>query len=147
MNLNDKELAYLQDQDFLPAKLRLMDRLGKELADLQAQLRTHIVQSALHFPAGTDLITGKISRGENYLNLPYLVLDFPRLINPENIFALRTMFWWGHEFSCTLHLQGLALDHYRNALLENLPQWRGKQIYLSVHQHPWAYYFRLTITA
>ena len=48
----------------------------------------------------------KISRGENYLGLPYLVLDYPRQFDSINIFAIRTMFWWGHFFSSTLQLAG-----------------------------------------
>src|SRR5687767_11488510 len=52
-------------------------------------------------------IPPKISKGENYEGLPYLILDYPRFFKPDNIFAVRTMFWWGNFFSTTLHLSGL----------------------------------------
>ncbi|HET6768624.1 MAG TPA: hypothetical protein VFH08_14530, partial [Chitinophagaceae bacterium] len=38
--------------------------------------------------------------------LPWLVLDNPRHFQHNNIFAIRTMFWWGNFFSVTLHLSG-----------------------------------------
>ena len=50
--------------------------------------------------------TPKIAKGENYLQLPYVLLDYPRCFDKENIFAIRTMFWWGNFFSITLHLSG-----------------------------------------
>jgi hypothetical protein len=48
----------------------------------------------------------KISRGENYKGLPWVMLDYPRVFGREDVFAIRTMFWWGHAFSVTLHLKG-----------------------------------------
>ena len=48
----------------------------------------------------------KISKGENYKGLPWVILDYPRFFGRDDIFAIRTMFWWGHAFSLTLHLKG-----------------------------------------
>jgi hypothetical protein len=48
----------------------------------------------------------KISRGENYKGLPWVMLDYPRVFGREDVFAIRTMFWWGHALSVTLHLKG-----------------------------------------
>ena len=48
----------------------------------------------------------KISRGENYRGLPWVILDYPRIFGREDVLAIRTMFWWGHPFSVTLHLKG-----------------------------------------
>jgi hypothetical protein len=61
-------------------------------------------------------ISPKISRGENYKGLPWLVLDNPRYFQHNNIFAIRTMFWWGNFFSITLHVSGKN----KNDLLKNL---------------------------
>jgi hypothetical protein len=48
----------------------------------------------------------KISRGEHYRGLPWVMLDYPRAFGREDVLAIRTMFWWGHTFSVTLHLKG-----------------------------------------
>ena len=58
----------------------------------------------------------KISRGENHEGLPYIMLDFPGIFSNENIFAVRSLFWWGNFFSITLHLKGI----YKNAYMENI---------------------------
>ena len=54
----------------------------------------------------------KISKGENYRGLPWVMLDYPRFFGREDVFAIRTMFWWGHAFSTTLHLKGKYRELY-----------------------------------
>jgi hypothetical protein len=51
-------------------------------------------------------VSPKISRGENLEGLPWVMLDYPRFFNQEDVFAIRTLFWWGNFFSITLHLKG-----------------------------------------
>jgi len=34
------------------------------------------------------------------------VLDYPRFFSREEVFAIRSFFWWGHYFSISLHLKG-----------------------------------------
>jgi hypothetical protein len=44
-------------------------------------------------------ISPKISRGEKYIELPWVMLDFPRYFqNDPGHFAMRTFFWWGNYF-------------------------------------------------
>jgi len=57
-------------------------------------------------PAALTEIPAKISRGENYEGLPYVMLDYPRCFGKEDVCAVRTFFWWGNFFSITLHLKG-----------------------------------------
>lgn len=59
----------------------------------------------------------KIARGENYGGLPYVMLDYPRYFGKEDVFAIRTMFWWGNFLSVTWHLKGKYLAEYRERLL------------------------------
>jgi len=59
----------------------------------------------------------KISRGEQYKGLPWVMLDYPRVFGKEDILAIRTMFWWGHYFSVTLHLKGAYLRTYLPVIL------------------------------
>src|ERR1700743_243634 len=59
----------------------------------------------------------KISRGEQYKGLPWGMLDYPRVFGKEDVLAVRTMFWWGHCFSLTLHLKGKYLRMYAPVIL------------------------------
>ena len=54
--------------------------------------------------------TPKISKGENYLGLPYLILDFPKKLEDENQFAVRNFFWWGNYFSTFLYFNNIRIS-------------------------------------
>ena len=68
---------------------------------------------------GVDLarLEPKISKGEQYKGLPWVMLDYPRVFGKEDVFAIRTMFWWGHCFSVTLHLKGEYMRAYMPVIL------------------------------
>lgn len=85
----------------------------------------------------------KISKGENYNGLPYVILDYPAIFQKENIFALRTMFWWGNFFSITLHLSGefkemYGRDIYTKARL--IPN----DLFVCVNDNAWQHHFEAT---
>lgn len=121
-----------------------MKIIGKvqKLMELTREELVHCVSSLQYsFPEGIDLAIGKISRGENYLNLPYMVLDYPAYFKSEDIFAYRTMFWWGNFFSATLHLEGVSLEKVREKLSSNINELTGKQIYICKGETPWQYHY------
>ncbi len=55
-----------------------------------------------YYPGSTQ--TYKVTRGENYLDMPYVVLDAPQLKSNKLAGKLRIMFWWGHYISVQLFL-------------------------------------------
>jgi hypothetical protein len=52
----------------------------------------------------------KITRGENYQLMPYMVLDYPQIKDKAFTLVMRTMFWWGHFISCQLIVQTAQLN-------------------------------------
>lgn len=143
MNFKEKELNILQDTDFLLTKSAVLDKIYKLLEDSRSELIKTVDNSNFSFPDRTDIVTGKISRGENYKNLPYMVLDYPTLFTNESSFAFRTMFWWGNFFSSTLHLEGRALDEYRKIIANNIDRLLNKNIYIGVGETPWQYHYSM----
>ena len=85
--------------------------------------------------------TAKISRGENYKGLPYLVLDYPSVFTKNNILAFRTMFYWGNFFSITLHLQGDYLTLNRDVLHSKIAQLQALELFISTGNSPWQYHY------
>jgi hypothetical protein len=69
------------------------------------------------------------------------VLDYPRYFDKENIFAVRTMFWWGHFFSCTLQLSGIYKERYMPAIIAAFDQWRSEDFYTSHNSSQWDHHF------
>jgi hypothetical protein len=141
MQLTEKELPILQKTDFLLTKATAINKIYKLLEQTRENLKGSIKNSNFSFPEGTDLSNGKISKGENYKNLPYMVLDFPALFTKETVFAYRTMFWWGNFFSATLHLEGTALNNHRDSITMNLDKLLKKNVHIGVGETPWQYHY------
>ena len=141
MHLSEKELLILQDTDFLLTKVTVLQKIHELLGHTREELKRSIQNSNFSFPDGTDLFSGKISRGENYKSLPYMVLDYPTLFSKNSTFAYRTMFWWGNFFSSTIHLEGIALNNYKKSIINNLHMLLKNDIYICVGDTPWQYHY------
>ena len=103
IQFSENELNLAVDIDFILTKNRIIEKvysLFGLLADTYVKLSVDVLpQEALSN-------SPKISRGENYKGLPYVMLDYPRFFTKKDVLAVRTMFWWGNELSITLHLKG-----------------------------------------
>ncbi len=134
-----EELDILGDSSFLLLKNSLNEKIIKLLGEIEAELRPSVEAHSFLYPADTYLKSGKISKGEQYQGLPYFMLDYPRKFTREEIFAFRTMLWWGNHFSCTLHLEGDTLlskkDHIVAKLIDE------NDLYFCVNHTPWEYHF------
>lgn len=97
--LSPAELALAQNADIILTKNALIDKVYH----LFGQLAGLYAQASLPQPLRQAEICGanpKISRGEKYEELPWVMLDYPRAFNHQRgCFAIRTFFWWGHGFS------------------------------------------------
>lgn len=140
--LSEHELQVVTDREFLLTKKIVMDKIYNLLGEVELELN-RIIDIA-SFPEGILVKSGKISRGENYLNLPYMILDYPRAFYQQDIFAFRTMFWWGHDFSSTLHLSGKYLKVLRPALIERQELIRSSDCYVCVNPDPWQFHHQPT---
>jgi len=82
-------------------------------------------------------VSPKISKGENYQGLPYVMLDYPRLFGREDVLAVRTFFWWGHAFSVTLHLKGEYLAQYRPLLRRHWAELAEAGFHVGISDDEW----------
>jgi hypothetical protein len=89
------------------------------------------------FPEEVIAISPKISKGENYLGLPWLMLDYPRYFDKENVFAFRTMFWWGNFFSTTLHLSGKYKQKYDSIIISAYDALTKNEFYSCINEEQW----------
>jgi hypothetical protein len=96
------------------------------------------------FPSGVFNTTPKISRGENYLGLPWLMLDYPRHFEKENTFAIRTFFWWGNFFSFTMHLSGSYKKLFEEKIISNFEILQQNNFYVCINDDEWAHHFEKT---
>ncbi|MFT6866363.1 MAG: hypothetical protein ACJA08_001194 [Cyclobacteriaceae bacterium] len=142
VNLNDptaEEINILTDQKFLLLKDSIAPKVIQYLSVIERALKDEIGKSNFSYPPGTFIQSGKISKGENYRKLPYFVLDYPRLFTQKEVFAFRTMLWWGNQFSCTLHIGGALLKIVKEEKLQDLA--KQKDLYFCIADTPWEYHF------
>lgn len=132
IRLSPEEKALVTDPAWILTKRSVIEKAGVLLGALAERYRVTAVSLGIvadRFP--------KLSRGENYLGLPYMILDYPAVFDKENVFAIRTMFWWGHYFSITLHLKGTYRFRYLPSLLERIP--RTGEWHLAVTEDEWVH--------
>lgn len=148
------ELSTLHNTKFFEVKASATKKIEHLFAEVRDGIKNEIKRNKIIFPKEIDAINGKIFRGENYLGLPYLVLDFPKHFSKDSVLAFRTMFWWGNFFSFTLHLQGKALEEWRKQhtplllspkddrrLRTEFGLYARKGIHVCLNNNPWQYHY------
>jgi hypothetical protein len=141
LDLTERELFIIQDQEFLLAKARASAKIYSLLSKTREELKKLVESSGINTEQKSAFKTDKISRGENYLGLPYQVLDYPAFFSQKDTFAYRTMFWWGNFFSATLHLEGQFLERFRKQILQSLDELVKMELFISVGATPWEYHY------
>ena len=112
------EMDLVSSPDIILTKNAILQKIKSFFEEVQMKQQDILKKYSSQLLEEVIKISPKISRGENYKGLPWLVLDNPRHFQHNNIFAIRTMFWWGNFFSITLHVSG----NNKNDLLKNLTQ-------------------------
>lgn len=136
LQFSKEEIAFLNDAEPMIQKRLLQERIY----ELLETTREHI-RNALPAEIISKFDIDKISRGENYLSLPYLILDYPARFNDNNILACRTMFLWGNFLSATIHLQGDLLGDNREQLNAIINKLDYANLYVSSGESPWQYHY------
>jgi hypothetical protein len=114
------EMELVSSPEIILTKNAILQKIKLFFEGLQIKQFEILKDHSSHFPEDILRISPKISRGENYKGLPWLVLDNPRFFQHNNIFAIRTMFWWGNFFSITLHLSGNNKIYFLDKLNNNI---------------------------
>lgn len=132
------ESRLMNDASVILTKNTVLKKVKELFIRLQSQMQDECVSHS-HHTAFT--IPPKISRGENYLGLPYLILDYPRVFREGNILAIRSMFWWGHYFSSTLHLSGTHRKNVQFKIEKNYQQLAEEGYHIAIHEDQWLHQF------
>ncbi len=139
--LSDFELGLLSNANWILTKDVIIQKTFELFAREVSWLKKYLTQSALDklIPFGMP----KISRGERYRDLPYVMLDYPANFGKEDIFVVRTMLWWGNEISVHLLLAGKYKREFEQRLRENLAK-ANSQFYICIAETPWEHHFEMT---
>lgn len=144
MSFTKNEIEVLNNTDFFCTKKVILNKVWNALEDCKIKIQKEfelIIELKNKYPIlnEIDINRGKISKGENYKDLPYLVLDFPALFNKKNIFTFRTFFWWGNFWSFTFHIQGDFLNAFKNKIITNYEELVLLDLNICINKTPWEY--------
>lgn len=140
IRLSEKEMELVTNADWILTKNGIMQKAKYLLEGLQER-QTPVLQTSAGLPKEVLKIAPKISRGENYKGLPWLVLDQPRQFGKADIFAIRTMFWWGNFFSITLHLSGSYKKQFAEHISTAYALLKKKGFFLCSQENEWEHHF------
>lgn len=137
VHFSDPELALMHDAELMRTRRNILAKIQELLGAVQRRLEAACLWRDLPFAAEVKTGGAKISKGDNYLEMPYLVLDFPRCYGSQQVFAYRVMFWWGHEFSAFLHLKGQSLSLIGKDLQNRWTRIQQSGMLISISDSEW----------
>ena len=141
IQLSSYEMELINNAGLILTKNAILEKVQQLLENLLNSQQQYIQSNISNLPTEVLLSSPKISKGENYKGLPYRVLDYPRYFDKENIFAIRTMFWWGNFFSITLHLSGRYKKEAEKKIIASRPELIKSNFYLCIHEKEWEHHF------
>jgi hypothetical protein len=141
IQLSPQETELVTNTEWILAKHRILKKVYAMLGDINELIKTEAEPFNYLFPGNIKNPNGKISKGENYLQLPYVILDYPAFFERENIFAIRTMFWWGNFFSVTLHLSGIFKEQLLNKNPKVFSLLQKNNFFICVNDDEWEHHY------
>jgi len=138
IRLSSKEMELVTNADWILTKNTIIEKAKNLFGELQEMMTEDLGRVLTH---NYTKVPPKISKGENYRGLPYLILDYPRLFEKENIFAVRTMFWWGNFFSITLHMAGSYKKQDEEKCIQAYPVFRDNDFFICINKEQWEHHF------
>ncbi|MDN3654708.1 hypothetical protein QWZ08_03655 [Ferruginibacter paludis] len=139
--LSAKELELVCNTEWILTKQVIIQKVIELFSGSLSVMQTSMLQQKNDLPTVMFLKDPKISRGENYRGLPYVMLDYPRFFDKQNTVAIRIFFWWGNFFSVTLQLSGEYKSLMEIRLLANFVWLQQNEYWLCVNDQPWEHAF------
>lgn len=135
------ELAVASDSGWIITKHRIIEKVYRFFGSLCDEYRTMIDGCSDVIPQEVRSVSPKIYRGEQYRQMPYVMMDYPRYFQRDDIFAIRSFFWWGNHFSIHLLLGGKFRDLYAEKIGKKLAEGRLPGYYFALPENPWQHHF------
>jgi hypothetical protein len=142
IQLSQVEMELLNNAEWILTKNIIVRKAQRLFEEVQQNMVDYVNAQPGIFPEEVLHSSAKISKGENYLGLPWLMLDYPRHFKKENIFAIRTMFWWANFFSTTLHLSGTYSHQFGHTIINKYDALVKNDFFVCVHDEQWHHHLK-----
>jgi hypothetical protein len=141
IHFSGTETELMSNAGVILTKNIILHKIKVLLESIQFEMQLEVQSNSQWFTHPVFQPNAKISKGENYLGLPYMVLDYPRSFDVTNIFAVRTFFWWGNFFSSTLHITGDYKTAYFDNIINAYDALATAEYYISNNEDQWTHHF------
>ena len=142
VHLSPKEMELVNNKEWILTRHGITKKVFEMFGELNEAMKKEVEAYAHLFPSEIEYRNGKISKGENYQLLPYVILDYPAFFGKENLFAVRTLFWWGNFFSVTLHVSGRHKENYIQGHQTVLSFLQKNNFFICVNKDEWQHHFQ-----
>jgi hypothetical protein len=139
--LTPDEASLVENSSWLLIKHRIIGKVYGVFGALSETYSGILEEYAEFIPKEVTVVSPKIYKGEQYRQLPYVMLDQPRFFQHDDTFAIRTFFWWGNNFSIHLLLGGKYKVMYEERLQSHIKDSSMDNWYIGVSQDPWQHHF------
>ncbi|GDX51113.1 hypothetical protein LBMAG27_01600 [Bacteroidota bacterium] len=135
--LSEEEKITIGNTNFFSVKREIISKITNLLGEIGNNKMLNKSWKNILINEQEKTFEPKISKGENYLGLPYLILDFPKKFEDENQFAVRSFFWWGNYLATFLLISGKDLEKFLPVILSNYSMLIDKEIFVSLNHDRW----------
>ena len=132
IQLSTEEMQLVTNSDWILTKHRVIEKVYRLFGNLSVEMQSSLKKLQDTLPVEIVQSSPKISKGEQYKALPYVVLDYPRCFSKKDVFAVRTFFWWGNYFSISLHLKGKYLQQFAGKINQAIMNKQFEDYYVSL---------------
>ncbi len=139
--LSAKELDLVCNTEWILTKHSIIQKVYDLFGTALPAMEMELEKNKKHLVKEVFINGAKISKGENYKQLPYVMLDYPRYFTKDDTIAIRTFFWWGNFFSVNLQLSGSFKEQYLLCIKNKFEMLQQNNYYLCVGDHPWEQHF------
>ena len=114
--LSPKELELVNNADWILTKNAVIQKVYLLFGELSETYRSALENNPSFTPEDIGARSPKISKGEHYEGLPWVMLDHPRNFTGDDSFGIRSFFWWVNFCSITLQLSGRFQEKYATSV-------------------------------
>jgi hypothetical protein len=144
VELSKNELELVCSSEFILTKNRIIEKAYNLFGLLSEAYKTTLNNYKEVLPPEVFATSPKIYKGENYLSLPYVLMDHPRLFSKDDVLAIRSFLWWGNFFSITLHLSGRYLHMFKHTIRYRLKEQHAEDCFVCINDEQWQHHFEKT---
>jgi hypothetical protein len=141
IQFSPEELRLAENSEMILTKNRIIKKAMSVFGSIADEYSSLAEQYRQELPSEFFTLNPKISRGEQYLGLPYVILDYPRIFSKDHVFAIRSFFWWGNYFSLTLHLKGTYKDAFGKKIRKHFELLTRNDYCIAISDDEWRHDF------